>query len=158
MIHLQHNQSNISLSADPQGDLLHFLREKCADASVRFGCGSGHCGACTVLIDGQAQNACSTPVWSGEGRHIQTAQGLPEDEVGRVVLAAFVEEQAAQCGYCISGILVRITGLLKQHPDADEAQIKETLSRHLCRCGAHARILRAVHLAQKKLQNANTLP
>ena len=110
------------------------------------------------MIDGQAQNACTTPVWSGDARHIQTAQGLADDEVGRVVLAAFVEEQAAQCGYCISGILMRITGLLKHNPDANEVQIKDSLSRHLCRCGAHARILRAVLLAQKNIQHANTLP
>jgi len=85
MIKLQHNRDQVSSTQDPQGDLLHFLREQCSDASVRFGCGSGHCGACTVLIDGQAQNACTTPVWSGEGKHIQTAKGLPEDEVGRIV-------------------------------------------------------------------------
>jgi nicotinate dehydrogenase subunit A len=158
MIKLQHNLAKRSSDADPQGDLLHFLRDACADASVRFGCGSGHCGACTVLIDGQAQNACTTPVWSGDGRHIQTAQGLADDEIGRVVLAAFVDEQAAQCGYCISGILMRITGLLKHNPGANEAQIKDSLSRHLCRCGAHARILRAVLMAQKNVQHANTLP
>lgn len=158
MIKLQHNLAKRSSAADPQGDLLNFLRDACADASVRFGCGSGHCGACTVLIDGQAQNACTTPVWSGDGRHIQTAQGLADDEIGRVVLAAFVDEQAAQCGYCISGILMRITGLLKHNPGANEAQIKDSLSRHLCRCGAHARILRAVLLAQNNIQHANTLP
>jgi nicotinate dehydrogenase subunit A len=158
MIKIRHNLIDQTLSADPQGDLLHFLRGPCADASVRFGCGSGHCGACTVLIDGQAQNACTTPVWAGDGRHILTAQGLADDEVGRVVLAAFIEEQAAQCGYCISGILVRITALLNQCPDATETQIKDCLSRHLCRCGAHARILRAVYLAQKNIHYATTLP
>lgn len=158
MIKLQHNRDQVSSTQDPQGDLLHFLREQCSDASVRFGCGSGHCGACTVLINGQAQNSCTTPVWAGEGKHIQTAKGLPEDEVGRIVLAAFVKEQAAQCAYCISGILVRITGLLKNQPNASVAEIKDSLSRHLCRCGAHARILRAVLLAQKNIQHVTTLP
>jgi nicotinate dehydrogenase subunit A len=158
MINLQHNQAKLSVDTDPQGDLLHFLRETCTDPSVRFGCGSGHCGACTVLIDGQALNACTTPVWSSDGKKIQTAMGLTDDAVGKIVLAAFIEEQAAQCGYCISGILMRITGLLKQTPGADETQIKDSLSRHLCRCGAHVRILRAVLLAQKNLQHAHTLP
>jgi nicotinate dehydrogenase subunit A len=83
---------------------------------------------------------------------------LPEDEVGRIVLAAFVEEQAAQCAYCISGILVRITGLLKNQPNASVTEIKDSLSRHLCRCGAHARIMRAVLLAQKNIQHVTTLP
>ena len=158
MVSFHLNQSSLTTLADPNGDVLHFLRSSAADKSVRFGCGGGQCGACTVLIDDQPQNACTTPLWACEGRRVQTAQGLVDDKVGQTVLESFMEEQAGQCGYCISGILVRITGLLKQHPDADEAQIKQTLSRHLCRCGAHARILRAVRLAQKNLQHANTLP
>jgi len=110
-----------------------------------------------VLVDGVAQNSCSLPVWGAKGRHVQTAQGLPDDPIGRVVLQAFIDEQAAQCGYCISGILMRVTGLLQQRPDADEALIRESLSRHLCRCGAHTRILRAVRLAQKNLGHVSTL-
>jgi nicotinate dehydrogenase subunit A len=153
----QHNQHSVSLDAAPNTFLLHVLREQCTDASVRFGCGTEHCGACTVLVDGQAENACSLPFWAAEGRHVETAQGLPEHPIGQLVLKAFIDEQAAQCGYCSSGILMRVTGLLQQHPDADEALIRETLSRHLCRCGAHARILRAVRLAQKNLQHARTL-
>jgi aerobic-type carbon monoxide dehydrogenase small subunit (CoxS/CutS family) len=153
----KHNQSTHTLEAAPNGFLLHILRGPCADASVRLGCGSGHCGACTVLVDGLAENACTLPVWSAEGRHVQTAAGLPEDRLGRIVLQAFIDEQAAQCGYCISGILMRVTGLLQQQPNADDSQIKEALLRHLCRCGAHARILRAVKLAQKNIQHDSTL-
>lgn len=158
MTTFQHNHQAVSPDAAPNTFLLHVLREQCADASVRFGCGTEHCGACTVLVDGQAENACSLPVWAAEGRQVATAQGLPENPIGRLVLQAFIDEQAAQCGYCSSGILMRVTGLLQQHPDADEALIRETLSRHLCRCGAHARILRAVRLAQKNLHHARALP
>lgn len=158
MTTFQHNHQSVSPDAAPQTFLLHVLREQCADASVRFGCGTEHCGACTVLVDGQAENACSLPVWAAEGRQVDTAQGLTEHPIGRLVLQAFIDEQAAQCGYCSSGILMRVTGLLQQHPDADEALIRDTLSRHLCRCGAHARILRAVRLAQKNLQHGRTLP
>lgn len=157
MVSFHLNQTGLTTQADPNGDVLHFLRSSCADKSVRFGCGGGQCGACTVLIDDQAQNACTTPLWACEGRRVQTAQGLVDDPVGQTVLAAFIEEQAAQCGYCISGILMRITALLKQSPDADESVIKEHLSRHLCRCGAHARILRAVRLSQQKLRSAHDI-
>lgn len=158
MISFQLNQSSLTTQADPSVDVLHFLRSSCSDTSVRFGCGGGQCGACTVVIDDQAQNACSTPLWACEGRHILTAQGLVDDKIGQTVLAAFIEEQAGQCGYCISGILMRMTALLKQHPDAEENVIKEHLSRHLCRCGAHARILRAVRLSQQKLRSAHDIP
>lgn len=157
MTEIQHNHRSVKLNAAPNEFLLHVLRSQCDDASVRFGCGSEHCGACTVLVDGQAENACSLPVWSAEGRHVQTAQGLPNDPVGRVVLQAFIDEQAAQCGFCSSGILMRVTGLLQQQPQADEALIRDTLSRHLCRCGAHARILRAVRLAQQQLNHDSAL-
>jgi nicotinate dehydrogenase subunit A len=146
-----HNHRECTLDAAPNAVLLHVLRAQCSDASVRFGCGSEHCGACTVLIDGQAENACSVPVWAAEGRHVQTAQGLSDHPIGKWVLQAFIDEQAAQCGYCGSGILVRITALLQRQPNADEVLIRDTLSRHLCRCGAHVRILRAVRLAQKRI-------
>ena len=157
VITIQHNATTCSLEAAPNAFLLHVLREQCADASVRFGCGSEHCGACTVLVDGKAENACSLPVWAAEGCHVKTAQGLPDDPIGRVVLQAFIDEQAAQCGFCGSGILMRITGLLQQHPDANEALIRDTLSRHLCRCGAHIRILRAVRLAQQRLSHDSSI-
>ena len=158
MVSFHLNQSSLTTQADPNGVVLHFWRSDGSDTSVRFGCGGGQCGACTVLIDGQAQNACTTPLWACEGRRVQTAQGLVDDTVGQTVLAAFIEEQAAQCGYCISGILMRITALLKHNPDADESVIKEQLSRHLCRCGAHARILRAVQRSQQKLRSAHVIP
>lgn len=151
------NQRAVNVDAAPNAFLLYVLRSQCEDPSVRFGCGSGHCGACTVLVDGKAENACTLPLWAADGRHVQTARGLSDDPTGRVVLQAFIDEQAAQCGFCGSGILVRITGMLSERPDADEALIRETLSRHLCRCGAHARILRAVRLAQKNLNHERSL-
>lgn len=157
MTQIQHNHCTRTLEATSNDFLLHLLRSQCADPSVRFGCGTGHCGACTVLVNGQAENACSLPDWAAEDKHIQTAQGLVEDPIGRVVLQAFMDEQAAQCGFCISGILMRVTGLFKQNIDADETQIRDALSRHLCRCAAHMRILRAVRLAQKNLKNERVI-
>ena len=151
MTAIRHNGKACDLSGLPNSVLLYALRSDCKDPSVRFGCGTGHCGACTVLIDGQAENACTAPLWVAEQHEITTAQGLSHDPVGQVVLQAFLDEQAAQCGYCINGIMLRITGLLTKSPAASIGQVRETLSRHLCRCGAHTRILRAVVLAQQRL-------
>ena len=154
MTRIRHNHSEQTLSGAPASALLHALRSACGDASVRFGCGSGHCGACTVLVDGQAENACTLPLWASEQREVLTAQALPTHPVGRVVLQAFMDEQAAQCGYCVNGIMMRLTALLQQQPRASDADIRAALARHLCRCGAHARILRAAALARQRLNEA----
>jgi nicotinate dehydrogenase subunit A len=148
------NQQAQTLSGASNRFLLHALRADAGDLSVRFGCGTEHCGACTVMVNGQAENACSLPLWASAQAEVITAQGLAEHRVGRHVLAAFVQEQAAQCGYCINGILVRLTALFSQTPDASDSLVRETLSRHLCRCGAHTRILRAARRAQQALQAA----
>jgi nicotinate dehydrogenase subunit A len=106
----------------------------------RFGCGTGLCGACFVLLDGQPVPACDTPLWSAAGRSVTTVEGLR----GHPLLAAFLAEQAAQCGYCVSGILVSAAALLAREPYPDEAAVRGALDRHLCRCGAHGRMVRAV--------------
>ena len=151
MTAIRHNGKACDLPGSPNSVLLYALRSAGNDPSVRFGCGTGHCGACTVLIDGQAENACTLALWAAEQHEVTTAQGLARDPVGQVVLQAFLDEQAAQCGYCINGIMLRITGLLTKSPAASIGQVREALARHLCRCGAHTRILRAVALAQQRL-------
>jgi nicotinate dehydrogenase subunit A len=145
------NNRAVDLSADDHKTLLAALRANEADLSVRFGCGSEHCGACTVMVDSRAENACTYPLSATHGRDIVTAQGLSEHPIGRHVLSAFIEEQAAQCGYCINGIMLRLTALFTARPSADEELLRETLSRHLCRCGAHSRILKAAKRAQNSV-------
>jgi nicotinate dehydrogenase subunit A len=151
MIEIKHNNTTHQIDSAPGAQLYNALRATCGDKSVRYGCGGGHCGACTVLINGQPENSCSTPSWSLENAEITTPSGLPNDPIGKIVLAAFLKEQAAQCGYCINGIMMRLTGLLTQNKNSTDAQITEALSRHLCRCGAHLRIFKAAKSARNQL-------
>ena len=148
------NQQTQSLSGASNRALLHALRADACDASVRFGCGSEHCGACTVIVNGKAENACTLPLWASEHAQVLTAKGLAQHPVGQHVLQAFMQEQAAQCGYCINGIMMRLTALFAQNPQANESALREALSRHLCRCGTHARILRAARRAQQAIQSS----
>lgn len=119
--------------------LLHVLREPLQLKGTRFGCGQGDCGACHVLVDGRSVPACDTPLWAVEGRQVTTVEGLPA-----ALHQAFIDEQAGQCAYCLSGIQVSAMALLQAHPEPTEAQVRAALDRHLCRCGAHLRIVRAV--------------
>ena len=135
-----------------KSSLVHVLRNPCDTKDVRFGCGAGNCGACTVIVDGVAQQSCGLSTESIEGCDVFTPAALQSDPIGAVVLQAFLDEQAAQCGYCINGILMSLTALLKRQPNPSKEIIIETLNRHLCRCGAHARILRATELAMLRLQ------
>lgn len=106
-----------------------------------------------MLINDQAENSCSTPTWSLGHAQVITPQGLKTDPIGSIVLESFLDEQAAQCAYCVNGIMMRLTGLFKKSPNASDQDILDALSRHLCRCGAHARILRAAKRARDKIQN-----
>ena len=119
--------------------LLDVLRDELGLKGTRFGCGAGDCGACQVLVDGRPLPACDTPLWAVEGRQVTTVEGLPP-----ALADAFFAEQAAQCGYCSSGMLVAAAALLAQVPQPTEAQLREALDGQLCRCGAHPRIVRAV--------------
>jgi nicotinate dehydrogenase subunit A len=123
----------------PQARLLDVLHDHLGLAAARFGCGANACGACHVLIDGRSVAACDTPLWACEGREIRTAAGVPA-----FVQAAFQAEQAAQCGYCTSGMMVAATALLRERPSPTEVEVRAALDGHLCRCGAHNRIVRAV--------------
>jgi nicotinate dehydrogenase subunit A len=129
---------------DPGTPLLYVLRNDLGLKAARFGCGQGLCGACAILVDDVAVHACDTPLWSVSGKHVVTAEGLLEgDALGRVQ-QALVDERAGQCGYCLTGIVMRIEGALRAPAPATREGIIEALKRNLCRCGAHPRILKAV--------------
>jgi nicotinate dehydrogenase subunit A len=141
------------IAADPGTPLLSVLRGPLGLTATRFGCGANQCGACLVLIDGQAVAACDTPLWAAAGKDIVTVEGLGTPERPHPLQRAFIAEQAMQCGYCISGILVTAAALLKRNPDPSEAQVRAALDRNLCRCGAHNRIVRAVLRAAREARS-----
>jgi len=124
--------------------LLYALRNDLQLKGARFGCGSGQCGACFVLMDGHAVPACDTPLWSAVGKEIVTIEGLGANGSLHPLQQAFIAEQAAQCGYCTSGILISAAALLRENPRPTEAEVRAALDRNLCRCGSHNRVVRAV--------------
>ena len=132
--------------------LLYVLRNDLGLKGTRFGCGSGECGACFVLIDDRAMPACDTPLWSAAGKSVTTVEGLAEGDTPHALQRAFIAEQAGQCGYCLSGILMSAAALLKTNPRPSEAEIRLALDRNLCRCGAHNRIVRAIQRAAAELK------
>jgi nicotinate dehydrogenase subunit A len=127
--------------------LLYVLRNDLGLKGPRFGCGLGQCGACMVLLDGHATPSCDYPVWAAEKHTIVTVEGLTDDGAPGPMQRAFLAEQAAQCGFCMSGILVAATALLRENPDPDEDDVRAALDRNLCRCGSHTRVIRAVRRA-----------
>lgn len=141
---LQVNGSKHALQAEENTPLLYVLRNDCDLRGTRFGCGVGQCGACHVLLDGVSVPACDTPLWATEGKAVVTVEGLGCGAGLHPLQQAFIDEQAGQCGYCLSGILVSAAALLAQQPQPTEAQVRQALDKHLCRCGAHNRIVRAV--------------
>lgn len=138
------NSEPVEVTAHPDTPLLTVLRNDLGLMGSRFGCGLALCGACFVRVDGAVVPACDTPVWSVDGKTVVTVEGLGEDGRLHAVQEALLEEQAAQCGFCISGIAVAAAALLDQTPQPDEATVAAALDRNLCRCGAHTRIVRAV--------------
>ena len=139
-----------TVSADAARSLLSVLRGDLGLTGTRFGCGVNQCGACNVIIDGQAVAACDTPLWATAGKRITTIEGLGTPEHPHPLQRAFLDEQAMQCGYCIAGILMSAAALLARDPNPSEAQVRSALDRNLCRCGAHNRIVRAVLRAAKE--------
>ena len=131
-------------SWDPAQPLLYLLRNTLGQHGPKFGCGLAQCGACTVLIDGKAARSCATPVRQVAGRKVTTIEGLGTPEKPDPVQAAFIAEQAAQCGYCTNGMIMGAKSLLAQNPKPTLEQVKQGLVGNLCRCGTHTRILRAV--------------
>jgi nicotinate dehydrogenase subunit A len=141
------NGESVRLEADPKLPLLYALRNDCHDTGARFGCGTGHCGACTVMVDGMAEQSCNVPAAIAAGKSVCSPEGLDAHPVGALVLQAFQAERAAQCGYCINGLMMSLTALLTVHPAPADAVLIEVLNRHLCRCGTHLRIARAARRA-----------
>jgi len=143
------NGKSVSITIDdPEQSLLYALRDNLALNGPLFGCGLAQCGACTVHIDGQAVRSCVTPLSTLEAKQkIVTLEGLGTPAKPHPVQRAFIEEQAAQCGYCINGMIMQSAAFLAQNKKPTDAQIKEALARNLCRCGTHARIVKAVKRA-----------
>lgn len=136
-----------TVDATPETPLLYVLRGDLALNGAKFGCGLGQCGACTVIVDGKAVFSCVLPVSAVQGRRVMTVEGLGTAENPGVLQRAFEAEQAAQCGYCIAGMIMRAKALLDVNPRPTEAQIRKGMQPNLCRCGTHMRILRAVRRA-----------
>src|SRR5262245_11471603 len=149
---LRVNGTEREITADAATPLLSVLRGSLGLTAAHFGCGANQCGACYVLVDGHAVAACDTPLWATAGKDIVTVEGLGTPEAPHALQRAFIAEQAMQCGYCISGILIAAAALLKRNPDPSEADVREALDRNLCRCGAHNRIVRAVLRAAKEVR------
>jgi nicotinate dehydrogenase subunit A len=138
------NGSPHAVVCDPDTSLLDVLRHDLGFSGPRFGCGLGLCGACFVLIDGQARSCCDFPASSAEGREVTTVEGLLDGDSMNAVQQAFLDEQAAQCGYCTSGMIVSAVALLRENPAATEAEVRAALEANLCRCAVHGRIVAAV--------------
>ena len=142
--HLTVNGARVEVEAEPDTPLLSVLRNDLDLYGARFGCGVGLCGACFVRVDGAAVPSCDTPMWSVEHKAVVTVEGLADDARLHPVQQALLDEQAAQCAFCIGGIIVSAATLLDNNPRPDEETVAEALDRHLCRCGVQRRIVRAV--------------
>jgi nicotinate dehydrogenase subunit A len=147
VIELKVNGHSHSVSAEPDTPLLYVLRDDLRLNAAKFGCGLGQCGSCTVIVDGTPTLSCVTPIMLLEGRQITTVEGLGTREDPGPMQRAFIEEQSAQCGYCIPGMMMRAQALLQRNPRASDDDIRAYLEPNLCRCGTHMRILRAVRRA-----------
>ncbi|AQZ52221.1 (2Fe-2S)-binding protein [Martelella mediterranea] len=141
---------------DPATPLLYVLRNDLKLNAAKYGCGRGQCGACTVLIDGEAVFSCLTPVGAIGERLVTTLEGLGTAENPGPLQSAFEEKQAAQCGYCIAGMIVRAQALLAQNPDATDSEIRVHMQPNLCRCGTHMRILEAIKAAGRTMKASAT--
>jgi nicotinate dehydrogenase subunit A len=146
-ISLRVNGSAHSVEVEPETPLLYILRNDLALNGPKFGCGLGQCGACTVIMDGRAIRSCSVAVSKAQGAEITTLDGLGTLEKLHPVQKAFIEESAAQCGYCTNGMIMEATAFLGRNPNPSDAEIKDALARNLCRCGTHVEVVRAVKRA-----------
>jgi nicotinate dehydrogenase subunit A len=145
------NGVETEVDTDPDTSLLATLRGPLGLTGPHFGCGANECGACNVMVGDHAVAACDAPLWSVAGKDITTVEGLGSAEKPHPLQSAFITEQALQCGYCISGILISAAALLTQNPNPSSADVKTALDRNLCRCGSHNRIVRAVLRAASEM-------
>ncbi len=155
MMTLKVNGQDHQVDAEADTPLLYVLRDDLALNAAKFGCGLGQCGACTVIVDGKAVLSCVTPLLLLEGKQVMTLEGLGSIDALAPIQRAFMEEQAAQCGYCIAGMMMRAQALLRRNAKPTDDEIRSELEPHLCRCGTHMRILRAVHRAAHLMQMAD---
>ncbi len=154
-INLTVNEAEVQLDVDPETPLLFVLRNDLSLNGPKFGCGVAQCGACTVLVDGSPVRSCVMPVAAVAGRTIVTLEGLGSRERPHPLQAAFIKEQAMQCGYCANGMIMTAAALLEKNKSPTDAQIRSALRGNLCRCGAHGRILRAVREAARSEQKGD---
>ena len=153
MIEVNGTATDIALDDTP---LLYVLRNRLGLLSPRFGCGTEQCGACVVLVDGKPVYSCTTPAAAVQGKRIRTIEGLGTEAHPHPLQAALLAEQAAQCGYCLSGILMRAVAFLERNPAPTEGEVRRALDEHLCRCGSHNRIVRAVLRAARAMRGDGT--
>jgi nicotinate dehydrogenase subunit A len=146
-IDLNVNGQRHAVSAEAETPLLYVLRNDLKLKGARFGCGLGQCGACTVIVDGKPVQSCDFPLSAAAGKKITTIEGLSQNGRPHPLQQAFIEEQAAQCGYCVTGIIMSAKALLDEKPRPTDAEIRAALKGNLCRCGTHLRILRAIRRA-----------
>jgi nicotinate dehydrogenase subunit A len=158
MLTLKVNGRQHQVDVDAATPLLYVLRDDLALNGAKFGCGLGQCGACTVLLDDKAVFSCLTPVGVGEGRRITTLEGLGTEDNPNPLQRAFIDQQAAQCGFCIAGMIMRAQALLHHNTQPTEKEIREHMRTNLCRCGTHMRILAAVRRAAATMRSAATEP
>lgn len=144
MIRFSLNGRTVSADLPPATPLADVLRDGFGLFGTRFGCGAEQCGSCMVLVDGRPEASCTLPLDAVAGHAVRTVEGLGTPDAPHALQKAFLAEQAGQCGFCLSGILVSAAALLDRNPDPDEEAVRGALERHLCRCGAHNRIVRAV--------------
>ena len=154
MIKLEINGGAREIDADPATPLLYALRDQLGLNGAKFGCGMGQCGSCTVMIDGEAAFSCLVPLSALQGRRIRTLEGLGAAGKPGAVQRAFIEEQAAQCGYCIPGMIMRAQALLERNPSPSRPEILKYMSPNLCRCGTQMRIVRAIERAARDMKGA----
>ena len=146
------NGIETDVDADPDMSLLTVLRGQLGMTGSHFGCGAGECGACNVIVGDHAVTACDTPLWSVADKDVTTIEGLGDAQKPHPLQRAFIAEQALQCGYCVSGILMSAAALLKQNPNPTDSDVRTALDRNLCRCGSHNRMVRAVLRAAAEMQ------
>jgi nicotinate dehydrogenase subunit A len=144
---LKVNGRDHQFDAEPDTPLLYVLRDDLELNAAKFGCGLGQCGSCTVIVDGKAVLSCVTPLVLLEGKHVTTLEGLGSVSAPAPIQRAFIEEQAAQCGYCMNGMIMTAKVLLDKNPHPNDEDIKRALDGNLCRCGSHLRVIRAVKRA-----------
>ena len=145
------NGQCVSVHAAPEQSLLDVLRNHLQLKATRMGCAQGECGACRVIVDGQAVASCETPLWSVAGKSVTTLEGLGTRAKPHALQTAFIEAQAMQCGFCTSGILMSAAALLHRQPQPTRAEIVQVLDKHLCRCGAHNRVVHAIEKAAAQM-------